>query len=673
MSTKFIRNLVIFILVALAYANTCFLDYALDDRLVIFENDYTVKGFDGIKDVLTKDSFSGYFGHEKKLVAGGRYRPLAQITFILEYEIFGQKVKEKAGLDRAPQNEELFTGSALPFISHLVNILLYALLCMLIYNVLKRIFARYDDPRWYLSLPFLAALLFALHPLHTEAVANIKGRDEILSMLGAFATLWCVIKFMSKKNPLFLILSFFTMTMGLFSKENSITFLVVIPLALYFMNIPKTKTDWVLTILPALLASVFFLVVRNEVLGAFMVKETYPNILNNPFVFSSKVQEIATVIFTWGIYLKLLIFPHPLTHDYYPKQIQITDFSNPVVILLLLFFLFVIFYAIKNLKKKNLISFGILFFIFTFSATSNLFFNVGTFMNERFVFIPLLGFTIILSALILKLSKHKFSSTILPVIFIIFFSLYTVKTFARNFVWKNDVTLFTTDVNTSSNSIKCNISAGGSYVKLYKESKKEKDYDKSLKYLYKAIELDSTAFNAHMLLGELYYYKGEYDLSYQFYKNAAIIDPQNASMVENMNIALTAKANSAVKVANDKLNEKDVKGALEIINQYLKTNPNSADAYNMKGKILGMGMNQIDSSIIYLEKALAINPNFVSALENLGVAYAIQGKLDKALTMFSKAYELDTTNTNVIKNIANVYNNKGDLAKYKQWMAKLSH
>ena len=208
-------------------------------------------------------------------------------------------------------------------------------------------------------------------------------------------------------------------------------------------------------------------------------------------------------------------------------------------------------------------------------------------------------------------------------------------------------------------------------MKLYKDSKKEKYYDKSIKYLYKAIELDSMAFNAHMLLGEVYYYKGDYDLSYQFYKNAAIIDPQNTTMVENMNIALAAKANSAIKVANDKLNAKDVKGALAIINQYLKNNPNSADAYNVKGKILGMGMNNIDSSILFLQKAVSLNPNFASALENLGVAYAIQGGFDKALSMLMRAYELDTTNLNVIRNIANVYNNKGDLAKYKQWMAKL--
>ena len=427
MSRNNIRTLVIFLLVAAVYANTLFLDYALDDRLVIFENDYTVKGFSGIKDVLTKDSFAGYFGQEKKLVAGGRYRPLAQITFILEYEIFGQNVKEHAGLNKDPKNEKLFTDSPLPFVGHLVNVLLYAFLCMLVFNVLRRIFAQYDNTKWYLSLPFLATLLFALHPLHTEAVANIKGRDEILSMLGAVATLWCVLKYMTNKNWLYLILSFFTMTIGLFSKENSITFLAVIPLALYFMNVPKKKKDWILTLIPALLAAAIFLIVRNEVLGAFMVKETYPNILNNPFAYSSKAQEIATVILTWGIYLKLLIFPHPLTHDYYPHQIQITDFSNPVVILLIAFFLFAVYYAVKNLKNRNVVSFGILFFIVTFSATSNLFFNVGTFMNERFVFIPLLGFSVIVTALILKLRKFKFSSTLIPVILIVVLSLYSAK------------------------------------------------------------------------------------------------------------------------------------------------------------------------------------------------------------------------------------------------------
>src|SRR5690554_5377612 len=143
------RYLFIFIAVFLPNINTLTLDYALDDRLVIFENNYTLQGWAGTKDIFTQDSFSGYFGHEKNLVAGGRYRPLAQFTFMVEYELFGGDLKNQVGMDRDPRNEQLFTDSILPTVSHFGNLVLYLLLAFLIYHTLKTAFPRWDHEKWY--------------------------------------------------------------------------------------------------------------------------------------------------------------------------------------------------------------------------------------------------------------------------------------------------------------------------------------------------------------------------------------------------------------------------------------------------------------------------------------------------------------------------------------------
>ncbi|MFA5783185.1 MAG: hypothetical protein WC868_13035, partial [Bacteroidales bacterium] len=106
-SIKNSANLPVYLLfgfVLLLYANSLFNQYALDDRLMITENQFTKKGFNGIGDILSTDSFVGFFGKQKNLVAGGRYRPLSHITFAIEYALFGFN----------------------PFIGHLINILLYA-------------------------------------------------------------------------------------------------------------------------------------------------------------------------------------------------------------------------------------------------------------------------------------------------------------------------------------------------------------------------------------------------------------------------------------------------------------------------------------------------------------------------------------------------------------------
>lgn len=670
MKKEYIRLLVISLLVVLLYGNTLTLNYTLDDRLVIFQNDYTLKGFAGMKEVITEDGFSGYFGKDRKLVAGGRYRPLAQLTFILEYELFGGNIREEVGFGQDPRNEALFVGTPLPAISHFMNMVFYLLLILITYFVLKKIFPGYDNVKWYLSLPFIATLLFALHPLHTEAVANIKGRDEILCMLGGMMTLWCILKYTEKRNVLFLILSFFTMLSGIFAKENAITFIAVIPLTLYYAVSRLKKSDWIWTLVPALSATVIFLIFRHLALGSFMAEDTSGTVLNNPYLYSTTPQRIATVIFTWGIYLKLMFFPHPLTHDYYPNQITITDFGNPVVWILIIFFLFLIADAFMKLKSKNVISYGILFFVITFSIVSNLFFTVGTFLNERFVFISLLGFTIILAYFLIRFARLPIPRMIIPAVLILIFSFYSVKTISRNRVWQDDFTLFTTDVNVSSNSIKCNVSAGGNYLKRYKESKKETDFTKALECLYKAISLDETNFFAHHLLGEAYFEKEDYDLSYQFYKNAVEISPQNTTAIGNMEVAMQAKANSQISLAEKEMENGNSAKALEIINAYLSFYPEDVRALDVKGRILGMGLQNIDSALVYLRKALDIDPEYISALENTGVAYAVKGEHGKAIAYLLKAHELSPEKNSIIQNIILVYTNMGNSQKASEWKNK---
>lgn len=243
-------------------------------------------------------------------------------------------------------------------------------------------------------------------------------------------------------------------------------------------------------------------------------------------------------------------------------------------------------------------------------------------------------------------------------------------TISRNRVWQDDFTLFTTDVNVSSNSIKCNVSAGGSYLKRYKESKKETDFTKALECLYKAISLDETNFFAHHLLGEAYFEKEDYDLSYQFYKNAVEISPQNTTAIGNMEVAMHAKANSQISLAEKEMENGNSAKALEIINAYLSFYPEDVRALDVKGRILGMGLQNIDSALVYLRKALDIDPEYISALENTGVAYAVKGEHGKAIAYLLKAHELSPEKNSIIQNIILVYTNMGNSQKASEWKNK---
>jgi tetratricopeptide (TPR) repeat protein len=673
------HRLIIAILAVLCYGNTLTLHYALDDRMVILESKYTIKGgWDSVKSIFTEDTFTGYFGSDHSIVAGGRYRPMSQLTYMIEFQLFGKKIREQIGdLDdyynlHNPANEQLFYETPLPFVNHLMNLLYFILLCLLLYEVLARIFPQHTQNKWFQSLPFIATLLFAIHPIHTEVVANVKGRDEIFAMLGALAALWASLKYVDTRKWYWLIVSLLAFTFGIFSKENTITFLAVVPLALYYLQSDKKRPiDYLITLIPLVIGSAFFLFVRAKALGSMMQPDMTSNILNNPYVHSTRAQQIATTLITWGIYLKLLFFPHPLTHDYYPHQIAITDFSNPLVWLLLVGCIALVGYAIWKLRKKTVPAFAILYFIITFSITSNLLFNVGTFMNERFVFMASAGFTLLVGWWLYLLATSPAPALQKTAVGIgaVVCLLFGIKTFTRNFTWMDDFTLFLTDVKTSDNSIKCNISAGGSCLQIWKKSHKERDKRDAYNYLDKALKLDNHALNAYLLLSELALLDERTDLALQAAQNAVLIDPENPQAKNLLTSASQSQKAHELDPVNELLNQGKVDEAWREVNKILEKDPDNVVAKNVKGNVLGRGYGQLDDAIKIFKEIVEEHPDFSSAWENMGIAYAIKKDFTNAERCLLKALELSPDNDNIKLNLYYMYTDKGDekeAAKYKK-------
>jgi Tfp pilus assembly protein PilF len=491
-------------------------------------------------------------------------------------------------------------------------------------------------------------------------------------MLGSFFALWCSLKYVDTRKWYWLVVSLLAFTFGIFSKENTITFLAVLPLTLfYYKNDNKRTSDYFITLIPMLIGSVFFIWVRYKVLGSMMPPDLTSNILNNPYVHSTRAQQIATTLITWAIYLKLLFFPHPLTHDYYPHQIAITDFSNPLVWLILAGCIALVGYSIWKLKKKTVPAFAILYFIITFSITSNLLFNVGTFMNERFVFMPSVGFTLLVGWWLYLLSTSKLPALQKTAVGItaVVCLLFGIKTFTRNFTWMDDFTLFLTDVKTSDNSIKCNISAGGSCLQIWKKSHKDRDKRDAYRYLDKALKLDDHALNAYLLLSELAYLDENPDLALQAARNANLIDPENPQAQNLMEMASNSMKAHELDPVNELLNEGKVDEAWREVNKILEKEPDNIVAKNVKGNVLGRGYGRLDDAIKIFEEIVAENPEFSSSWENMGICYAIKKDFTNAERCLLRALELSPDNDNIKLNLYYMYTDKGDKAsaeKYKQ-------
>jgi len=666
----------LFIFIVILYGNTLTLQYALDDRLLITENTFTKKGFNGIKDILTNDSFVGFFGEKKNLLTGGRYRPLSQVVFAIEYQFFGLN----------------------PFVGHLLNILLYALTCSVLLMVLKRLFASYKGLLRY--LPFLVILFFAAHPLHTEIVANIKGSDDLMCFLFSISTLFFILKYLDTKKLYNVLIAGVLMFLALMSKENAITFLGVIPLCLYFFFKPKTK-DYIISLLPIGLAAVVFIFIRFAVLGELNIG-VEKELLNNPFVNATTADKFATIFYTMGIYLKLLIFPHPLTHDYYPFHIEIVTLSSVKAILPLLIYIYLGFYAIWGCIKKQLPAFGVMVYLMTFSIASNIVFNIGTFMNERFMFVPLLGFCIILAYYILILIARikvpqqlilKYAGWITFAIL----TLYSIRTISRNPVWKDDFTLFTSDVNVSANSAKCTISAGGVLIEASQKTadpvQKEEYLNRAIKYLSHGLEVHPHYVAGWVLYGNALLYLEKFNEAYVCYENALKIAPQNKDALNNiahlaqllnskgfyeesiktfykLNKYEPLSRNNRYQLARAYESKNQIDSAMSILLGIVKEDPKHYDSHSKLGELYGKIFNNLDKSLEHLLIANQIKPDDASNLENLGIAYGMKKDFTQSLHFFEEAMKLKPDKPELYLNISQTYAIMGNKQKAEEFRIK---
>ncbi|MFQ5335879.1 MAG: hypothetical protein ACE5DN_07370, partial [Flavobacteriales bacterium] len=516
----------LFLLGFLLYANTIPFEHALDDKLAITHNQFTKAGIRGIPDICSNDLLVGFYGRKRNLLAGSRYRPLSLVTFAIEWSFFGPS---PSVTDPKVLESKLAT---LAHVSHFVNAVLYGLTGLVLFLVLMKLFPDEREKKWFLSVPFIATAIFLAHPLHTEVVANIKSRDEIMSVLGSLAALFYTFSYLSSGNRKHLLIACLLFILGLFAKETAITFLGIIPLSIYFFTKKSIRENFK-ACLPLGLTAAIYICIRYAVVGSSQLNPV-PELLNDPFVYASGGEKTATVFYTMGLYLKLLFFPHPLTHDYYPWHPMLhgsftwghfpyLKWSDPMAVFSFIIYAVLIGFAFAGIKRKKLLSFCILQFMISFLLFSNLFFPIGTFMNERFMYLPSLGFCILLAWLIAsKLPALLRSSQAITAVFLLLLAAYSYKTVSRNHAWRNDYTLATTDVNTSGNSTKVNMSAGLALVHKVEANpgipEKKQILNQAISYLNHSLQLYPNYIQSLVILGSAYFQLDDFEQAFKVLK-----------------------------------------------------------------------------------------------------------------------------------------------------------
>jgi len=599
-SRLLMTGLLIALLGFLLYSNTLSHEYALDDSSVLKDNWVVQKGVAGIPTIFTTHYRYGYWAS-----TGTLYRPVTLSLFALEWSI-------------APDS---------PGFYHFMNIFLYALSGLLLFIVLSRILKGYS-----ILLPFLASILFVAHPVHTEIVANIKSADEILAFLFTLASLWFLWNYLEEKKKLQLGISIGFYMLAMFSKESVVTFLAVIPLMMWFFKKKAIKEIIPVAALYLIPVALLFLM-RMKVLGSVSAGTGEASRLDNVLaVAPDLLSEKATAFALMGKYLLTLIVPYSLTSDIGYNQFPIVGFGDWKAILSLLIHLGLGGYALSQLKNKSLISFGILFYLITFSLFSNLVTMIGSSYGERFLYIPSLGFTIILAVLLLKLAglelKGKQKGSVLqqlkasPILMAGFGGLllfYSFQTISRNPAWKNSYTLYSTDVKTSPNSAKLRYHHGLELAKLAKDSKEQAEKER---LSIEALQEFDTAIKIHPPYHDAFAEKG---------------------------LVLYRMGQKEEALKNYELS--------------IKYKPNNAKVYSNMGIIYVEQQNYQEGLNVY-KKAVELDPRMVDARRNLGVCHALLKQYDQAIVQFKEGLKYADKQNKALLNfyLGSAYRDKGDAA-----------
>ncbi len=617
--------LLIAIFAVLYYVNSLGGTYVMDDAIVISENQYTVQGVAGWKGIFRYDTFYGFFKESGKnhLVSGGRYRPLSLALFALEGQIFGFK----------------------PFVFHLFNLLYYALTCFLLFRVVHFLFERKYGGTNAALIAFFCALLFTVHPVHTEVVANIKGRDEILTCLLGLAGMWYFIRSIDKDRFALSILAAFLWFLALLAKENGIVFIALAPLAVWFFRDVKLAAI-IRNSIPAIFLTIIYLIIRRSVLGPAPDTGPIMELMNNPFLTwhvngylpIALSTKLATIAVTLWKYLVLLFFPYQLTSDYYPTQIPLAEWADWQALLGFIAYATAIVICVIRLKNKEIIIYGILFYLIALFPMSNIPFPVGTLMSERFLFIPSIGFALIISRLVQVYVVKGSLKSGLNLLIMALILILSVKTIARNKDWSDNYTLFTTDVKISDNSAKMLNAAGGaildSCVRVKAPVEKKQMAEEARSYLQRAVEIHPSYSNAYLLLGNSYAYTDNFEKAAENYQLAL---KYNADF-RDAQVNLAAMYKELGRAAGEK--EGNLPKAKELLGESLSLNPKDPETNRLMGIAVGMS-GDTKGALEYFKAALDAKPGDAFYMFDLGSAYANVGDMEKANYYHAEAIKKD--------------------------------
>jgi hypothetical protein len=478
--------IIIVILVFGINFNTLFNDFVFDDKFEILQNHW-IRDIKYSSEIFSSDSWG--FTNRDSYGDSNYYRPLIHIIRMMNYHIFG----------------------LVPWGFHSVNIIFHAGISVLVFLIAERLLKRTDNS--FFSPPFVAAVLFATHPIHTEQVAWVSSITGLTFAFFYLLSFYLYMRTMAEgriyKGGYFLsVMSFFLASL---SKETALTLPFILVVYDYtFRNSPYRLVDYIKRHLPFFAVAGIYLILRIYALHGF-APDTSQAALTG-------YQYFINIFPLFAKYLEKLVLPVNLSavHVLHPA-VSIFEAEVMISIAVFLGFTFLVYLSFK--KFKTLFLSLILISVPLLPALYLPAVGIHTFA-ERYLYLPSLGFVMLLALLLkwVQINKQKWAIT-LTLGFLLLIVVYSFGSMRRNTVWKDDYTLWSDTVRKSPDAYIPHNGLGHAYL--------ARGYvDKAIEHLTRAIKLRSHP-GAYINLGIAYQSKGLIDKAIEQYQIAIKLNPDD--------------------------------------------------------------------------------------------------------------------------------------------------
>src|SRR5580704_4485262 len=414
--------------VMLIYANSLPNSFTMDDNMYILTNR-----------MVTNPSLRGLF---EPTSYNNVFRPITFATLALNWLIAG------AG----------------PFGYHLLNLLLHAAVTVLLYLVFRKLldsFAQGPTVAW------VAALLFAVHPLHTEAVDSISARSELLAT-GFLLAAWLL---HLVDRPILALLSF---VLALLSKESAVAFVPLVLAGDYARGKLKPLYRYASVVGVAVVYLALLWTIQGGQFG-----EKAVSFLDNPLAHLPASLRILNALRISWKYLGLHVFPATLSCDYSYNAIPIyASWRYGAAAAVATFLgLGLLLWAFQAGKREWVLAGAI--YVCGFAATANLLTPTGTILGERLAYLPSAGFCLLVALIWIQLANRQ--SKVAGVVLVVLVLVFAGRTVARNRDWHDNFTLFLSAVRAVPGSAKSHSNLGLEYYTLDQVDAADKELQTALR------------------------------------------------------------------------------------------------------------------------------------------------------------------------------------------------